>query len=198
MGPFALVDAEGRPFAMPSEYAPGSAAQFLAEIRAARAIREARDAAFARAREPGADRAAALQAGLRTMGRWLVVRCYSAELEETAATAGAGVRAWAAPLFAESQILRGFDAIGRASHGQLDEIDPRRLRALLAAATEAWQDVPDVLQLAACCQATADLRLALDAADHAAIAERLEATIGAAPHSLGATYAALMLRTLGR
>jgi hypothetical protein len=94
--------------------------------------------------------------------------------------------------------LRGFDAIGRACHGQLDEIDPRRLRALLAAGTEAWQDVPDVLQLAACCQATADLRLALDAADHAAIAERLEATIGAAPHSLGATYAALMLRTLGR
>jgi hypothetical protein len=199
---FVLLDASGRPVELLSEYRAGEASEFLDDVLRVRVIREGRDAAFARARAAtGAERALHLQAALRVLERWIVVRCYADELADAAANGDADVRAWAEPLLYESRVLRGCDAIGRACARELmatEPIDPRRLRMLLAEAAVEWQDVPEVLQLAACCQATADLRSARDDAARERIARELEDAIELAPASWVAKLALMMRMAIDR
>jgi hypothetical protein len=193
LSPFVLLDADGRPIELLRPYRAGEARRFLDDVLRVRAIRERRDAALARAREAtGAERAVHLQAALQVLDRWIVVRCHADELAEAAANGDDAVRAWAEPLLHESRVLLGCDALGRVCARELATIDPRRLRVLLTEAAAAWQDVPEVLQLAACCQATADRRWASDDAARERIAEQLEDAIDLAPGSFVAQLAMIM------
>lgn len=196
---FVLLDADGRPIELLPKYRAGGVQEFLDDVVRVRVIREGRDASFARARAAsGAERAAHLQAALQLLDRWIVVRCYADELAEAAANGDDDVRAWAEPLLYESRVLQGCDALGRVCARELATIDPRRLRPLLVEATDAWQDVPEVLQLATCCQATADLRRAADDAARDRIAQQLEGAIELAPASWAAKLAMIMRLDLVR
>jgi len=174
-----FADADGRPVLVAGESSMATAADARRMAEKARAARRGRDGGFAAAAMlDGSERAAALKGGLEALDRWLVVRCYPAELAAAAELGDDSVREWAAPLLHEHRILQACVGLQAASEN-LTTVHPRRLAQQLAAVTKANADLPEVAMLAACLQGAADLRLVIDDDDLRRIIDRVEACVDA-------------------
>jgi hypothetical protein len=174
-----FADADGRPLVATDESRMATAADARRMAEMARVARRGRDGGFAAAAMlEGSERAAALKCGIEALDRWIVVRCYVAELEVAVELGDDSVRDWAAPLLREHRILQACVAL-RAASEDLSTVNPRRLARQLTAVMQAHVDLPEVAMLAACLQGAADLRLAVDDDDRRRILERVEAAVDA-------------------
>lgn len=173
-----FVDAAGQPFATIDCEGVVDVGELHARVERARAVRRARDEAFAvAAATTGKDRIGALHRGLSALDRWLVVRCYAPQLRELVASGVPTAVDCARPLLREHQVLRACRSL-RAAGEEIDTIDPRRLRRQLDEVVREFPDLPEVAFLAHCVHASAELRLAVDEADRDRIVARVRAATG--------------------
>ena len=168
-----LVDAAGLPFATIECDGEVADTELRERIERARACRRSRDEAFAAAAATtGKERIAALQRGLQALDRWLVVRCYTAQLADLVASDDAAALEYARPLLREHEVLRACLPLRELSE-EVATIDPRRLRRQLDDVVGKFPDLPEVAALAHCMQGSADLRRALDTSERDRIVERV-------------------------
>ncbi|MBL8753487.1 MAG: hypothetical protein JNK15_09315 [Planctomycetes bacterium] len=178
------IDGVGRPFATIDCEKAIDDVDLRKRIDGARAVRSARDEALAVATAAKGDvRIVALQRALETMDRWLVLRCYAAELAELDASSVPAAVEYARPLLREHRVLRACGDLREASV-EMKSIAPRRLRKQLDAVVRTFSDLPEVAVLAHCVQGSAELRLALHEADRDRVVERVRSATAASEPGL--------------